>query len=166
MDIEKLEIYQRSDKVSFMNVGTTISPSFRRMQGFTTMTKTSNLKTYTRQYIDEDFEREDAVGFSTSTAYQFDRIKGNPVHEKLAEIADDELVGQTVEILTIDFNKPVEDGYEARLRINTVLPDTEADGTDAYTYSGTFKKASSYVTGTATISADEKTATFTENASV
>lgn len=161
--MDNLEIYKRSDKVSFLNVGTSQNPTFTRMQGFTNMSKSSNLKTYSRQYVDEDFEREDSTGFSTSIDYTFDRIVGNAVHEKLAEIADNELTGQAVEILTVDFKKPTTGGgYEARLRTNTVLPDAQGDGTDSYAYSGTFKKAGSYTEGTATVSADGLTATFTK----
>ncbi len=159
--MEDLEVYQRSDKVSFMNTGTGNTKVFTRMQGFTELNKSSNLKTYSRQYVDEDFEREDATGFSTSITYKFDRIVGNPVHERLAQIADDELVGQKVEILTIDFKKEKNGAYEARLRTSTVLPDEEGDGTDAYSYGGTFRKASSYTSGTATVSDDGITATFT-----
>ncbi len=160
--MENLEIYKRSDKVSFMNTGTSSEPVYTRMQGFTEMNKSSNLKTYSRQYVDEDFEREDAIGYSTGIGYKFDRIVGNPVHEKIAHIADDELAGQSVDIVTVDFKKAVENkGYEARLRTNTVLPDAQGDGTDAYTYSGTFKKAGNFIKGTATVSADGLTAEFT-----
>ena len=85
------------------------------MQGFTELSKASNLKTYSRQYVDEDFEREDAVGFSTSHSYKFDRIIGNEVHEKLASIADDELTNQSVDIVTIDLNKKTGNAYAATL---------------------------------------------------
>ena len=160
--MDDLEIYKRSDKISFMNTGTSENPVYTRMQGFTSLSKSSNLKTYSRQYVDEDFEREDAIGFSTGISYNFDRIKGNAVHEKLATIADNELTNQTVDILTVDLNKTSGGGYVARLRTNSVLPDAQGDGTDAYTYSGTFKKASTYKEGVATISSNGLTATFTE----
>lgn len=166
--MNKLNIYRRADKVSFMDTtDTQESTSFTRMQGFTELSKSSNLKTYSRQYVDEDFEREDAVGYNTAHTYKFDRIVDNAVHNKLATIADEELTNQTVRILTVDLKKPAEGGgYEARLRVYTVLPDAEADGTDAYTYGGTLKKADVYTGGTATISADGLTATFTPEGSV
>lgn len=163
--MNELNIYKRSDKVSFMNVSSTSTPEYRRMQGFTELSKSSNLKTYSRQYVDEDFEREDAVGFNTGHTYKFDRIVGNPVHERLAQIADDELTGQTVEIVTIDRQKETNGAYEARLRTYTVLPDASDDGTDALNYGGTLKKADVYTEGTATVSADGLTATFTPSES-
>lgn len=163
--MDNLNIYRRSDKVSFMNVSDTNTPSYKRMQGFTELSKASNLKTYSRQYVDEDFEREDAVGFSTSHTYKFDRIIGNDVHEKLASIADDELTNQSVDIVTIDLNKNTGNAYEARLRTYTVLPDAQDDGTDALTYSGTLKKSTVYTEGTAILSADGLTVEFAPSAS-
>lgn len=153
-----MEIYNRSDVVSFMKV----EENFLRMQGFTGLGKSANSKTYSRQYVDEDFEREDVTGYSPSISYGFDRIKGNKVHERISEIHDEELKGEKVEILTVDFNKVSGEGYEARLRSYSVIPDGDGDGTDAYTYSGTFKKSSTYTKGIATVSDDGLTATFIE----
>ena len=53
------------------------------------------------------------------------------------------------------------DGYLARKRTYTTVPDTEGDSTDAYTYSGAFRKNSGFTIGTATVSSDNMTATFT-----
>lgn len=153
-----MQIYNRSDIVAFMKVDS----SFIRMQGFTDLGKTSNAKTYSRQYVDEDFEREDTTGYSQEIAYGFDRIVDNDVHDIIANIHDQELKGSTVEILSVDFNKKTGSSYEAKLRTYSVIPDAEGDGTDAYTYSGRFKKASEYTLGTATVSDDGITATFSE----
>ena len=54
----------------------------------------------------------------------------------------------------------MEDGYEARLRTYTTVPDTEGDSTDAYTYSGAFRKNSNMTKGVATLNADNTIATF------
>ena len=153
---EVLEVYNRADIVNFMNTGTSASPVYTRMQGFTSGGKELNPKTYSRQYIDEDFERESTTGYSPNIPYNFDRIKNNPVHEKLATIHDDELKGEKVEILTVNIVT-----NEARLRAYDVNPDTDGDGTDAYQYSGNFHASGNMTKGTATVSADGLTATFT-----
>lgn len=155
-----MKVYNRADIVSFMK----IDDGFIRMQGFTELGKTANSKTYNRQYVDEDFEREDVTGYSPAIGYGFDRIIDNKVHERVAEIHDEELKGEKVEILTVDFNKKSGDGYEARLRTYSVIPDADGDGTDAYTYSGTFKKSSVYTKGIATVTEDGLTATFKDSA--
>ena len=152
-----LKIYNRADIVNFMNTGTADEPVFTRMQGFTEGGKSLNPTTYDRRYIDEKTERSTVTGFSSEIAYSFDRIYDNEIHEKIANIHDDELAGETVEILTVNTAN-----NEARLRTYSVIPDADGDGTDAYTYSGTFHADSDIVSGTATVSTDGMTATFTK----
>ena len=154
---EALKIYNRADKVNFMNTGTAQAPVFTRMQGFTEGGKSLNSSTYDRRYIDEKTERSTVTGYSTEIAYNFDRIVGNAIHDKIAEIHDDELVGETVEILTVDMVT-----NEAKLRTYSVIPDADGDSTDAYTYSGTFHADGDISKGTATVSADGMTATFVQ----
>lgn len=158
---EQLEIYNRADIVNFMNTGTSENPVYTRMQGFTSGGKELNAKTYSRQYIDEDFERESTTGYSPSIPYSFDRIKNNSVHEKIVVVHEDEIKGATVEILTVNLVN-----NEARLRLYNVNPDTDGDNTDAYTYSGSFKTSGKMKKGTATVSADGLTATFTPAGSI
>lgn len=151
-----LTIYNRADIVNFMNTGTVSEPVYTRMQGFTEGGKSLNSSTYDRRYIDEKTERSTVTGYSTEIAYNFDRIVDNAIHEKLADIHDKELVGETVQILTVNLKN-----NEARLRNYSVIPDADGDSTDAYTYSGTFHADGDIQEGTATVSADGITATFT-----
>jgi len=151
-----LTIYNRADIVNFMNTGTVAEPVYTRMQGFTEGGKSLNSSTYDRRYIDEKTERSTVTGYSTEIAYNFDRIVDNAIHEKLADIHDKELVGETVQILTVNLKN-----NEARLRNYSVIPDADGDSTDAYTYSGTFHADGDIQEGTATVSADGITATFT-----
>ena len=151
-----LTIYNRADIVNFMNTGTAQAPTYTRMQGFTEGGKSLNAQTYDRRYIDEKTERSTVTGYSTSIGYNFDRIVGNPIHEKIANVHDNELVGETVQILTVNTKT-----NEARLRNYSVIPDTDGDSTDAYTYSGEFHADGDITEGTATVSADGLTATFT-----
>lgn len=162
-------LVKRSGKVAYMDVGTSGTASFERMKKFTEISKSKNATEYSRNYVDEDGEVTDVTGYSEEISYAFDLYKGNKVHEKIVDITDNEKTGNDalVVILQVDFSKPVEDSgdnvYEARQRTYAVVPDTEGDSTDAYTYSGTFRKNSDFVVGTATVPADGQTATFTPN---
>lgn len=151
-----MQVYNRADIVNFMNTGTTENPVYTRMQGFTAGGKELNPSTYSRRYIDEENERETTTGYSPNIPYTFDRIAGNPVHEKIAEVHDDEIIGASADILTVNIKTG-----EGRLRNYDVNPDTDGDGTDAYTYSGNFHANGKQKKGTVTVSADELTATFT-----
>ena len=90
------------------------------------------------------------------------------MHQKIVDITDNEKTGADalVQILQVDFTKPVGDGYEARLRTYSVVPDAEGESTDAYTYSGAFRKNSNMTIGVATMNADNTVATFTANQEV
>ena len=156
-----MQIYNRADKVNFMNTGTSENPVYTRMQGFTEGGKSLNPTTYGRRYIDEKDERNTVTGYSTEIAYSFDRIVDNTIHNKIAEIHDNELVGQVVQILAVDMQTS-----EAKLRNYSVIPDVDGDSTDAYTYSGNFHADGKITHGTATVSADGLTATFTPAGSI
>ena len=66
------KLIKRSKRVSFLNVGTTDEPKFIRMQGFSSMSESKSAKEYSRQYVDEDTERSDVVGYATQIGYSFD----------------------------------------------------------------------------------------------
>ena len=162
----KEKLVQRADKVAFMDVDGT-GKSFERMKGFTSMATNKNPKEYTRQYVDELFETTDVVGISASIDFAFDQFVGNKVHDKLAQMIDDELIGTdaVVEIVIVDFSKPSDAGettFEARKRNYSVIPATEGDSLDAYTYGGSFKVNGGTVKGTAESTDNWLTATFTE----
>ena len=158
------KLVKRSGKVAFMDVSTTQIPNFLRMRKFTEISKSKNPTEYSRTYVDEDGEVTDVTGYSEEISYAFDLYSGNLVHEKIVKITDDELTGDEalVKILIVDFSKPVGSGYEARLRTYSTVPDTEGDSTDAYTYSGAFRKNSKMSKGVATLNSDNTVATFTE----
>ena len=157
------KLVKRSGKVAYMDVSTTSIANFLRMRKFTEISKSKNATEYSRTYVDEDGEVTDVTGYSEEISYAFGLYQGNAVHEKLVDITDNEKTGNDalVKILTVDFSKPSGTGYEARLRTYSVVPDAEGDSTDAYTYSGAFRKNSGFTIGVATISDDNQTATFT-----
>lgn len=162
------QLVKRSRKVAFMNVSTTVIANFLRMTKFTEISKSKNPTEYSRTYVDEDGEVTDVTGYSEEISYNFDLHVGNLVHQKIVDITDNEKTGADalVQILQVDFTKPLGDGYEARLRTYSVVPDAEGDSTDAYTYSGAFRKNSNMTIGVATMNADNTVATFTANAEV
>ena len=157
------KLVKRSGKVAFMDVSTTSIAIFLRMTKFTEISKSKNPTEYSRTYVDEDGEVTDVTGYSEEISYAFDLYQGNLVHQKLVDITDNEKTGNDalVKILQVDFSKPIDDGYEARLRTYSTVPDAEGDSTDAYTYSGAFRKNSGFTIGKAVVSKDGKTATFT-----
>ena len=162
------QLVKRSRKVAFMNVSTTAIANFLRMTKFTEISKSKNPTEYSRTYVDEDGEVTDVTGYSEEISYNFDLHVGNLVHQKIVDITDNEKTGADalVQILQVDFTKPVGDGYEARLRTYSVVPDAEGDSTDAYTYSGAFRKNSNMTVGVVTMNADNTVATFTANQEV
>ena len=155
-------LVKRSRKVAFMDVSTTSIPNFLRMTKFTEISKSKNSAEYSRRYVDEDGESTDITGYSEEIAYAFDQHTDNPVHDKIVDITDNEKTDADalVKILQVDFTKPKGTGFEARLRTYACVPDTEGDSTDAYTYSGAFRRNSNMTIGTATMNADNTKATF------
>ena len=145
----------RHERLSFMKVE---NDTYTRMTGFTSLGESKESKEYSRQYVDEATERTDVVGYATGVEYEFDRHTNTPVHEKLAQIADDE-------ILTVDLFEPVgsdDKVCKARLRTYSVIPDASGDGTDALIYSGTLKAAGEITHGTATSADGWQTCNFAE----
>ena len=160
------KIVKRSDKVAFMNVGTLEAENYQRMRKFTEMSTSKNPREYSREYVDEDGEVTDVTGYAPEIAFGFDQYTNNSVHEKIATIIDDELTGDdaVVEILVVDKTKALDNGFEARKRKYTVVPDSDGDSTEAYTYSGTLRSKGTFKKVTATISEDGKVATIVTEA--
>lgn len=164
----KQKLVNRSQRVAFMNTASSDETAkFERMTGFTAMTNTKNPKEYSRQYIDEDTERSDVVGYAPSIDYSFDRHTNNAVHERICKIHDAEMLGNDthVDIISVDLFKKSATGekFFATKRTYAVIPDSDGDGTDALIYSGSLKAVSETEEGYATFEeADFKIATYTK----
>ena len=113
-----------------------------------------------------DYEDTDVVGYSPSMSYGFDQYVGNLVHEDIAKIHDNELMGDGAvrSIIMVDLTAAgtAEGSYLARKRDFAVIPDAEGDSTDAYTYSGNLKAKSTITVGTATTTDGWQTCTFSD----
>ena len=157
------KLVRRKDKIPFMDVSTTSVELFKRMRRFTEFSTSKNAQEYSRSYIDEDGETTDVTGYSEEKSYVFDQYTDNPVHEKIVDITENEKTGNDalVKILVVDKTKPIDNGYKARLRTYAVIPDTDGDDTNAYTYSGTLRQNAAFTVGKAVLSENEQTAIFT-----
>ena len=168
MEGAKPKIVRRSQRVAFMDTDESGSaPKLERMTGFTAMTNSKNPKEYSRQYVDEDAERSDVVGYAPSIEFSYDKHTNTPVHDRLSKIHDKELLGDEahVDIVTVDlFTADEQNRCTATKRTYAVIPDTDGDGTDAMIYSGTFKSVSEIEEGYATSEDNWKTATYTKRA--
>ena len=157
-------LVKRSQKLAFYGVKEGTKIVFHRMTGFTEMAKTANPKEYSRQYVDEPFERKDIVGYSPEYAFSFDMFAGNAVHEDIAAICDEEKLADDAvrEIVIVDLTKAgTEEGsYLAVKRAFSVVPDSEGGSMDAYTYSGSLKVCGDKVTGVAKSTDGFLTVTF------
>lgn len=157
----------RNKKIAFME---SEGETFNRMKGFTALSTNKNPQEYTRRYVDESFDTTDVVAISTSMDFTFDQMQNDSVHTKLVEIIDKEKIGDgaVVTLLTVDFTQEgaTTDTFKAVKRDFVVVPGTEGDSTDAYTYSGTFRVKGDRIEGEATTTDDWQTCTFVEDGTV
>lgn len=154
-------IMKRNSKVAFYGVTGEEGTVYHRMSGFTEFATSKNPIEYSRQYVDEEMEVTDIVGYSPSISYSFDLFDDNPVHLDIAKISDNELVGADAvrQIIVVDVQASEK---TAVMREFAVIPDSEGDNIDVYTYSGSFKVKGNKVFGTASSEDGWQTCTFTE----
>lgn len=158
-------LVKRSRKVAFLGVKDASTEKYTRMTKFTDFSRSSNPKEYSRQYVDEDAEVTDVTGFAPEIAYAFDYYAGNAVHKDIIDITDNEKTGDDAvrNIIIVDFTSPV-DGqskqYNAKKRPYAIVPDSDGDSTDAYTYSGTLKNKGPFEDVVVTSADDWKTCTI------
>ena len=167
---EKAKLVRRSQRVAFYGIPSELEvQTYNRMEHFTSLTESKNPVTYERQYVDKDSQDSDVTGYGTALEYGFDHHKNDAVLKDLAMVQDDELKGETRDIVVVDmFDKgdsTTENEYVARKRTYSILPDSSGDGTDALQYSGSFAVKTDIVKGYAVVSSDEKTCTFSETKS-
>ena len=169
----KTKLVKRTGRVSFYGVPASdgAEPTeYTRMEKFTTLSESKNPTTYERQYVDKDSSDSDVTGYGTSWSYNFDMHENNPILMDIASVHDDELTGETRNIVVVDFfdkgEATKDDEFVARKREFSILPDASGDGTDALQYSGAFGVKSEPVKGYAKVAADGKSCTFLEKPTV
>ena len=156
------QITKRSDKIAFFKTGS--GTNFSRMRGFTEFSMNKNPIEYSRRYVDEQTERNDVVAYAPSISYSFDKFSGDSVHADLVSIADNESVGGDAVRYIVIVDMSTQGAQKAAYKREwTVIPDSEGDDENTYTYSGTLKANGDIVLGTATTTDDWQTCTFTED---
>ena len=157
-----MDVTKRSDKIAFYGVPAAEGRyTFHRMKGFSDLSTSKNAKEYTRQYVDEEFEQTDVVGYSPSMSFTLDQMKDNPVHNDIVGIYNDEKLGSDAirPIIIVDM---LSDTKEAIRRDYAVIAEGEGNGMDAYVYSGTLKAKGEKIKGTATSDDEWQTISFEE----
>jgi len=161
------KLINRHDKVAYYGVKDTDgNVIYHRMCGFTKMDTSKNPVEYSRRYIDESFEQTDVVAFSPSISFAFDRYSGNPVHEDIVQLADNEIMGTDAvrSIVIADISTKNDNGEcSAIMRDFSVMVENEGYSSDAYTLSGTMSTKGEKVFGKAVLSDDAQTLTFAAN---
>ena len=161
------KLINRHDKVAYYGVKDTDgNVIYHRMCGFTKMDTSKNPVEYTRRYIDESFEQTDVVAFSPSISFAFDRYSGNPVHEDIVQLADNEIMGTDAvrSIVIADISTKNDNGEcSAIMRDFSVMVENEGNSNDAHTLSGTMSTKGEKVFGKAVLSDDAQTLTFAAN---
>lgn len=153
---------KRSDKLAFLGVKEGELITYHRLTNFTEFAVSKNPVNYSRQYVDEDFERNDVVSYAPSISYSFDYDNENAAHSAIVAITDGELVGDSalVDIVLVDLSSENEESCSATLRQWSVIPDKEGSDSDAYDYSGTFKANGKNISGSATTADNWQTCSF------
>ncbi len=159
-------VVKRCKKLAFYGVpqnGNGEEPGyiFYRMKGFDDITTSKNPREYSRQYVDEEFEQTDVVGYNPSISFGFDRFTDDAVHNDLIEIFNLEKVGADAirPIIMVDLES---DEKSAIMRDFSVVAENEGNGTDLYKYSGSFRVKGEKVYGTAASNDDWQTCSFVE----
>lgn len=149
------KLITREQLQSYADVGAAGSPNCVLIgEGFTDLSESKNAKEYTRKYVHEKTERSDVVGYSPSISYSFDMYSGDPVCEKVAEITDEEKIGEDAHlpVIVVHLWDEVSPGvFTAYKRDYAVIPGSKGSGTDALIYTGTMKAVGEKVKGKFTL---------------
>ena len=162
----KPSIVQRHKIVAFYGVPTTTGTgdnatttiAYKRMKKFTQLSQSKNPIEYSRQYVDEPFSVNDVVGYAPSISYAFDKHKNLEVQTDIVKITNGEALGDDAVRSIVIVDTETNEAYQ---RDFSVVPNTEGDNVNVYTYSGTFKCKGELVKGTAATSDSFESVTFT-----
>ena len=158
------DLVKRCDKVPYFGVPDKNGEyTFYRMKGFTAAAVNRNPVEYSRQYIDEDFERCDIIGYKTALEYEFDMFKSSYVHRDIAAISDGEFTGSDAvrPIVMVDFSTETDGVCKAVKRDFSIIPSRDGEGFGAYIYSGQMKANGKRLEGTAESTDGFETIVFT-----
>ena len=158
-------VVKRCKKLAFYGVptvnGDEVSYTFYRMKGFDEITTTKNPREYSRQYVDEEFEQTDVVGYNPSISFGFDQFLGNEVHSDIVTIFNEEKVGSDAvrPIIMVDLESEEKTAIKREF---SVIAESEGSGVDLYKYTGSFRVKGEKVLGKATSSDNWQSCSFVE----
>lgn len=160
-DKAKKTLVARHKKIAFFGViSSDGTEKFLRMPKFTQLSQSKNPIEHSRQYVDEPFQETDVIGYSPSISYAFDLHRNCEVQADIVSITDNELIGddavRNIVIVDVDEGTAIKRPY-------AVIPNTEGDNINVYTYSGDFKCKCEKIHGTAVSTDGWQTITFTED---
>lgn len=160
-----MEFVKGVEKLAFWGVKGTSTTTYHRMKGFDDLSKSMNPNEYARKYVDEEFERTDVTRYAPSIAFSLDQIKDDAVHDDIAKLSEDEVVGSAAvrEIVIVDFTQAgtPTGTFKAVKREFSVIMDSESPVEELYKYTGNLKANGEVVKGTATSTDEWQTLTFT-----
>lgn len=158
-------VVKRCERLAFYGVpqvsGDAVTYKYYRMKGFDDITTSKNPREYSRQYVDEEFEQTDVVGYNPSISFGFDRFLDDAVHDDIVSIFNNELVGADAvrPIVMVDMST------EEKIAIKrdfSVVAESEGSGVDLYKYSGSLRVKGNKIEGTASSEDEWQTCSFME----
>ena len=154
-------VVKRCKKLAFYGVPAEGGYTFHRMKGFDEITTSKNPREYSRQYVDEEFEQTDVVGYNPSISFGFDRFLNDSVHDDMIDIFNNEKLGQDAvrPIIMVDMESEEKNAIK---RDFAVIAENEGSGTELYKYSGSLRVTGEKVFGTCSSDDDWETCTFVE----
>ena len=157
----KPEIVARHRILAFYGVPDNNTIKYHRMKKFTQFSHSKNPIEYSRQYVDEPFQQTDVVGFSPSYDYAFDKHKNLEVQADIVKITNGEFIGDDAvrPIVIVDTSDPSATAYK---RDYAVIPNSEGDNINIYTYSGSLKARGEKTEVTVSTSDNYQTITVTD----
>ena len=161
------KIVERHKILAFYGVpGANSSVTYHRMKKFTQFTHTKNPIEYSRQYVDEPFQQTDVVGFAPAYSYAFDKHTDLDVQSDIIDITNNEKLGDDAVRTIILVDTTTATGTttltaDAYKRDYSVIPNTEGDNINIYTYSGDLKARGEKEQVTVSTSDDWQTITVT-----
>ncbi len=119
----------RYDRLHYMNTGTQELPTWSLInEGVTAFDDDLAPKTETKQYIADENEHDSVVGYKPSYSYSAELDHTDPVSLKLYTIGADQVIGEQVDIVTVDVWTLADGSCKARKGTYNVIPSKAGSG--------------------------------------
>lgn len=141
---------KRYERLHYMDVGTQSVVWALINEGVTAFDDDLAPKTETKQYIADQNERDEVVGYKPSFKYTAEHDETDAVCRKLYNIGANQLVGETVDIVTVDVWTEEDGVCTARKGTYNVIPSKAGSGApgSALTMEGTLSQVGDLDVGT------------------